>query len=200
MPKIADEVRATRRQRILDAAWHCAKTQGFATLTVDDVCAQAGYSKGSFYGYFASKTALLIALLEDDSARLDDIMAEIERRHARSVDRIRAFAREMVSRGSDAATVRVSTDLWVALLADKTVSDRFAGLSAERRKRLRRWVDEAIDGGELVDVPANALAAVLMALGDGLMLHNAVSPSSFRWTNVTKVLDALLGGLTAQSE
>jgi hypothetical protein len=56
-------------------------------------------------------------------------------------------------------------------------------------------VSDAIEANELVDVPANALAAVFLALGDGLMLHRALDPSGFRWVNVRRAIDALLEGL-----
>ena len=38
-------------------------------MTVDDVCAEAGLSKGAFYTHFSSKRALLDALVDDDAGR-----------------------------------------------------------------------------------------------------------------------------------
>ena len=60
---------------------------------------------------------------------------------------------------------------------------------------MRSWIEDAIDAGELEDVPSNALAAILLALGDGLMLHAGLDPSGFRWTNVKRALDAILEGI-----
>ncbi len=40
-----------------------------------------------------------------------------------------------------------------------------------------------------------SLAAVFLALGDGLMLHRVLDPSGFQWDNVRRALDALLAGL-----
>ena len=200
MPKISEAARTERRQRIIDGAWRCASAQRFTTLTVDDVCAETGLSKGAFYGYFASKGELLVALLEDDGARMGRAMDEIERRNPRAADRLRAFAQTMVKRGADPATVQVTADLWVTLLSEPEVSKRYAALTASRRQRLRDWVSEAVSAEDIADVPGNALAAVLIALGDGLMLHNAVDPASFRWTNIAKVLDALLRGLRSASQ
>src|SRR5487761_1862084 len=71
MPRLAAPVRQERRQRLIDAAWRCASRQGYRDMTIDDVCAEAGASKGAFYGYFENKQALLIALLEDDAAEID---------------------------------------------------------------------------------------------------------------------------------
>lgn len=67
----------------------------------------------------------------------------------------------------------------------------------QRRARLRRWVQASIDAGEidLREAPPNAFASLLLALGDGLMLHAAIDPSSFRWQNIARVLDEVLGAL-----
>jgi hypothetical protein len=51
----------------------------------------------------------------------------------------------------------------------------------------------------LVDVPANALAALFLALGDGLMLHRVLDPSAFRWPNIRRAVDVLLDGLRAEA-
>jgi AcrR family transcriptional regulator len=196
MPKLSDSARAERKQRLVDAAWHCLSSQSFASLTVDDVCTQAGQSKGSFYGYFASKNELLRALLEDDSARLNQVMEELERKLSEPLERIRGFAQAMVARGSDPAAVQITVDVWVTILADQAIGKRFAELAAARRVRLRKWIAEAIAKGDLSDIPDNAFAATLLALGDGLVLQSAVNPSGFRWSNISKVLDALLRGVT----
>ncbi|HEX4819167.1 MAG TPA: TetR family transcriptional regulator C-terminal domain-containing protein, partial [Acidimicrobiales bacterium] len=63
------------------------------------------------------------------------------------------------------------------------------------RTRLARWIDDAVAAGELAEVPSNALAAMLLALADGLMLHHAADPSGFRWTNIRRAVDTLLDGI-----
>ena len=46
------------RTRLLDAATNVIRAQGFAATTVDDICAAAGLSKGSFFHHFSSKEDL----------------------------------------------------------------------------------------------------------------------------------------------
>ena len=77
MPRIAPEVRLERFRVLIDAAWRCSATKRFSDLTVDDVCAAAGVSKGAFYGYFTGKQDLLFALLEDSTVALDQVMEEL---------------------------------------------------------------------------------------------------------------------------
>jgi TetR/AcrR family transcriptional repressor of nem operon len=49
------------RTRLLDAAMHVIRAQGYAATSVDDICREAGLSKGAFFHHFASKEELGIA-------------------------------------------------------------------------------------------------------------------------------------------
>ena len=197
MPKLRPETRSERRQLLIEAAWRCAAVRGFADLTVDDVCAEAGVSKGAFYGYFESKQELLLALLDDDSAALDAELERITREASSGVQRVRRFAQAMVARGEDSARVQVHADLWADLLTEDVVRERLAESTQRRRELVRGWIEEAVASGELVAIPANALASILLALTDGLMLHRALDPGGFRWANVRRAIDVLLAGLEA---
>lgn len=52
------------RQRILDAAIGVFRRKGYAATTVDDLCAAAGLTKGSFFHHFSSKEAAALATVE----------------------------------------------------------------------------------------------------------------------------------------
>ena len=58
------ERKAETRQHLLDAAAEVFARRGFEVASLDEVAAAAGYTKGAVYSNFASKTELLIALLE----------------------------------------------------------------------------------------------------------------------------------------
>jgi AcrR family transcriptional regulator len=195
VPRLAPSVRNERRQQLVDAAWRCASSRGFQSLTVEEVCAEAGVSKGSFYGYFDQKQDLLLALLEDDAAGIDAIMDDVRRADVGGVERLRRLMRAMLERGEDAARLQVRADLWAEMSTNQTVKERFADVVRRRRIALRSWIQQSIEDGEIVEVPPNALAAILLALGDGLMLHAGLDPTGFRWTNVRRSLDVLLDGV-----
>lgn len=164
-------------------------------MTVDDVCAEAGVSKGAFYLYFDQKQDLLLALLEDDAADLDAFMDDLRRSRIGCVERLRRLVRAELRRGEDPARLQVRADLWSEMSENPVVRERFADVVRRRRVALRSWVDESIEAGELVDIPSNALAAILLALGDGLILHAGLDPAGFRWANVRRALDAILEGI-----
>jgi AcrR family transcriptional regulator len=192
MPKLAAEARAERRQRFVEAAWRCAARMGFRDMTVDDVCAEAGQSKGAFYVYFPHKQSLLLALVDDDASHLDHLIAELDRRGTSSVDRLRRFTRAALERHQHPGRAQVRADLWTAMLTEPQVRAQVAAAVARRRAPLRRWVEEGVASGELVDIPANAFASILLALADGLILHAALDPNGFRWPRIARALDLML--------
>jgi len=49
------------KSRMLDAALQVIRTKGYASTTVDDVCAVAGVTKGSFFHHFTSKEDMALA-------------------------------------------------------------------------------------------------------------------------------------------
>jgi AcrR family transcriptional regulator len=198
VPKLRPETRVERRQELIDAAWRCAAVRGFSDLTVDDVCAEASVSKGAFYGYFEQKHDLLLALLQDDAAALDGELARITSTTSSGVERVRRFAQAMLTRGEDAARVQVRADLWSELLTEQAVRRHLAEATQRRRELVRSWIEEAVGSGELAEIPANALASILLALADGLMLHRALDPGAFQWRNISRALDMLLAGIEAK--
>jgi AcrR family transcriptional regulator len=194
VPVLAPEQKEERRNNIIQAAWRSAREKAFHELTVDEICDEAGVSKGSFYGYFQSKQELLVALLEDEAAGRLAIL-EVLGNVSLGLERLQAFARAMLERGEDPARVQVLADLWATVGNETPVREAFSASVKARRRVLREWIDEAVEAEELVDLPPNALASILIALGDGLLLHAALDPTAFQWRNVRTVLLMLLEGV-----
>jgi AcrR family transcriptional regulator len=195
MPRISGRRRWERRQALIDAAWRCAAVRGYHELTVDAICAEAGVSKGLFYGYFRSKRELLLALLEEDAGDIDTLIGAMDRGPGDSVARLRRFAHAMLKHGEDPARVQVRADLWATMLTTPEVREQFAAVVRRRRELLCAWIEESVDSAALHGVPPRTLASILIALADGLILHGALDSSAFRWPNVRRAIDLLLVGL-----
>jgi TetR/AcrR family transcriptional repressor of nem operon len=50
--------------KLLDAALQVIRTKGYAATTVDDICAAAGLTKGSFFHHFKGKVELALEAVE----------------------------------------------------------------------------------------------------------------------------------------
>ena len=76
MPDELDSKRTRKgelaRQRILESALHLFGSQGYEETTMREIAAEAGYSPGLTYRYFASKEELVLALYENLCAQLDE--------------------------------------------------------------------------------------------------------------------------------
>jgi AcrR family transcriptional regulator len=196
LPKIGPERRAARREQFVAAARGLAAQRGYRTLTVDDVCAGAGLSKGAFYAHFASKQELLLAILDADVAEVNGLLTTLETSEASELDRVRTYLQTMVLRGQDPAEEQLRAEVWSRVAEDPALATRLAEEVRGRRVRLAAFAEAGARNGEMVEIPANAFGAILVALVDGLLLHHSVDPAGFRWENVRKVVDILLDRLS----
>jgi AcrR family transcriptional regulator len=74
-PDPAEQSRS-RRERILDAAFHAFATRGYRDTAVDDIAGAAETSKGGIYFHFPTKDAIFRELMETTA---DKLVARVER-------------------------------------------------------------------------------------------------------------------------
>ena len=60
-------------ERLLDAAVHVIRSKGYSAARVEDICAEAGLTKGAFFHHFASKEACAVAAAAYFAAHADAI-------------------------------------------------------------------------------------------------------------------------------
>ncbi|MDP1753029.1 MAG: TetR/AcrR family transcriptional regulator [Reyranella sp.] len=63
------------RQKILEAAIDVVRAKGYAATTVDDLCAAAGVTKGSFFHHFKSKEEMVLQAVAHWGSWTDGIFA-----------------------------------------------------------------------------------------------------------------------------
>src|SRR3954471_10435288 len=69
--------RADNRERLIAAGYTVLSEKGYEATTVKEVAHVAGVSPGLFHYYFASKDALLLAVLQEAGARYGRMMRDI---------------------------------------------------------------------------------------------------------------------------
>ncbi|MDF1598493.1 TetR family transcriptional regulator [Mesorhizobium sp. YIM 152430] len=129
--------RTIDRDAILDAAEAIVSEAGAGQLTFDQVAARAGVSKGGVLYCFASKSALIAAMMERDLRRFE---AEVAARHAAGEgDRLKA--RIDATRDESEAMAARAASLMAALVE---VGDEAEPLRAD----YRGWLDSFRDDAE----------------------------------------------------
>jgi TetR/AcrR family transcriptional repressor of nem operon len=58
-------------RKLLDAAVHVIRSKGYSAARVEDICAEAGLTKGAFFHHFGSKEACAIAAAAHFAANAD---------------------------------------------------------------------------------------------------------------------------------
>jgi TetR/AcrR family transcriptional regulator, transcriptional repressor for nem operon len=63
-------------EKLLDAAVHVIRSKGYSAARVEDVCAEAGLTKGAFFHHFVSKEACAIAAAAHFAARAEALFGQ----------------------------------------------------------------------------------------------------------------------------
>jgi AcrR family transcriptional regulator len=180
--------RAQTRARLLEAAAQVYARQGFAGATLDEVAAEAGFTKGAVYGHFGSKENLLLALVEEYLAgQVTEQMALFDRDRATWERPLAGSERWMDRLEERPQRFRLFVELWSYSQRDERLRARLADGLAELRATLARFAsDSSADAG--FDTPAavtEQFANVMLGLGLGLSMLKLTEPGA--------VADELLG-------
>ena len=144
---------------IVSAAWKLFYQQGYDNTTVEEIIAESGTSKGSFYHYFEGKDALLSTL----SYLFDEKYEELAKQLPEDMDSFEVLMflnRELFSMIENS----VSLDLLARLYSSQLVTRGEKHLLDHNRtyyKLLRRIVSEGQQKGQLrSDVTVNEMVRV----------------------------------------
>ncbi len=152
--------RRTTRSKLLRAARELISEGGFDTVTVAEVTARADVGFGTFYGYFASKDALLRGVVVD---ALERIGATNDALTATLDDPAEVVA--VAIRHTLAAAEH--DPVWAAFLARLAFSDEtelWQVLRTRMRRDVRRGIAQGRFRGERADVVAHMIGASVLAV------------------------------------
>jgi AcrR family transcriptional regulator len=164
------------RAALLDAAARMFVKRGFQGSSIEEICAEAGYTRGAFYANFASKQQLFVELLRDRlfthyTAGYEAGLADPER-----VLTLRETG-EMLAAVQAQPETRWLGRLWLECLAHAGRDEDLRELAATF------WRGNRARGAELIrrHVPsfaddAKAISTAMIALDIGLTIQHFVDP------------------------
>jgi AcrR family transcriptional regulator len=160
-----------RREAVLDAAEQLFHERGFHGVSVDDLGAAAGISGPGLYRHFASKDALLMAVLDRIWTRLRPAVE-----HAGSLTPERALD-ELLEAQLDLALEQPAA-LVLLVRELKHLPDDYRALASRNHRRYVTAWAEAIRGcrPELPDEDARAIALAVHGLVDSATLRSQAMP------------------------
>jgi len=178
MTKVSDEYLETRRDQILDAAINCFARKGFIETTIEDICKEAKLSHGSVYRYFSNKEDIIGASVRryrEDRARRFAAQQTVTMRQGLE-EFIRAFAQRWVSPEPD-NNMKVAVQSFGEALRNPRVRKIVGDNLTDAEDRIGVFVRGAQERGEInSDLDPRAIAKLLNAIHDGLLLQKVILP------------------------
>ncbi|MFE1167861.1 TetR/AcrR family transcriptional regulator [Nocardiopsis sp. NPDC058789] len=178
MPRTADH--DERRRQVAEALLRTIARKGLAATTFADVADELGGSVGLVQRYFRSKSDLLRFGVEHLYRRGEERIEAVER-VAPVRDLMFRIAHTLLPMDEER---RMELTVWLEFLPNAV---RDPGMAELHRTTTRQLVDGLAEGldaarrlGELpADLDPHAEAAALVALADGLTLHQLATPDLF---------------------
>jgi AcrR family transcriptional regulator len=194
-----EEKKAQTRERLLEAARAVFARRGFAASSLDEVAEEAGLTKGAVYSNFANKEDLVLEVLEDSfNRRMDEVLSKVD---------MEGTLAEQAQTGGAIFMAMSEEERWLDLLWMDFVTyaarnPEFAARLAARHQESQAAIAEVMvteSAGRKWDLPmpADKLALVLNALGNGLAMEKLIDPENVPDELFGEVIALLWAGSTA---
>jgi AcrR family transcriptional regulator len=181
------------RTELVAAAMRLFRERGYQDVTLDDVAAAAGYTKGAFYWHFDSKESLLVEVFDAWTRQgVENLSAAL--RSADSAGRAEALN---AWHAGDERRSRQWALFELELLRLAAQKPELAERLRERQRAvcgiLARVVEEELEPqADSAPLDSTQVATLLAALSDGLLQHHLLDPDAVRGL-YGKVVQLVLG-------
>jgi AcrR family transcriptional regulator len=192
-----EERRAETRHLLLRSAAQLFARHGFDGVSLDAVADDAGFSKGAVYWHFANKQELLASVLELHCEGQLDLVRSMLAMPMTLDDRIDQVSSIYFTASDDAeGWCLLFVELWIQAMREPCLRPRLAQLYGATRAAVAEMIDQEAERlGTSLSVPAEEVAAGLMALGDGLLMQHVIGPNEATAKSYASVLRALFSAL-----
>jgi AcrR family transcriptional regulator len=175
VPKASAQQTGGTRERLVEAAAALVAEQGWSAVTTRAVAERAGVNPGLVHYHFDSIEDLRVTASTSAVERALDTLAGLQ--GGRSVvESLGAAIEAMIAETRDGPMAVLTAELLVRAGRDDRIRDWMAGLLARLRAELGSAIRGGIGRGELEPVDPEALAVLLAAIVDGLLLHVIADP------------------------
>ena len=188
------------RGRILDAAVRKFAIAGYDAASVDDICSEAGVSKGAFYHHFPSKQSVFLALMNGWLTLIDMGMEAV---HQETIPETLIQMTEMLPGVFAAAEDRLPMflEFWLQASRDETIWKAIIAPYRHYQEHFAKLVEEGVQEGSLKSVDSQVAAQVIVSLAVGLVLQGVLDPHSADWAKVgEQSMQLLMNGMAKEKK
>ena len=179
------------RAKIIESAIKLFSTRGFNAASVDDICKDAGISKGAFYHHFESKQALFLALLDGWLQTIDNaIEASKDLTVPETFMQMTAAFPYIFETAGEGLPMFL--EFWLQASRDKKIWE--ASIAPYRRyhKYFTTLIKKGVDEGSFVEVDPELTARMIVSTAMGLLLQSLLDPKGANWEKVARESTTML--------
>jgi AcrR family transcriptional regulator len=173
------------RAKIIESAIKLFSVRGYNAASVDDVCKEAGISKGAFYHHFESKQALFLALLDGWLQTIDTAIEASKDRTAPETFMLitEAFPYIFETAGEG---LPMFLEFWLQASRDEKIWQ--ASIAPYRRyhKYFTSLIKKGVEEGSFVEVNPELTSRMIISTAMGLLLQSLMDPKGAKWEKVAR--------------
>jgi AcrR family transcriptional regulator len=163
-----------RRAELIDAGIACLGQGGMTAFTIDQICKQAGVSRGLINHHFKTKEDLMVSIY----SQMTDYLLRDRSRESPAAQ-IAGFIDSSFDEASfDRSTLRA----WLSIWGQVATRPELKSLHQDRYRHYRRQLAQALSTIALdrkLDIDPDSVARQLIALIDGLWLEYCLHSDGF---------------------
>jgi AcrR family transcriptional regulator len=190
------------RDELLDAALRVFARRGYRDAGVDEIAAEAGYSKGALYWHFPGKHELFVALIDEridaPTRELVDLLESAPPDRDMSLEATRELARQL---GEQPDAMLLEREYWSLAIRDPELRARYAERQAERRTAFATALKARAEhlGTPDLTMSADDVARLVLGIIGGLAGDELIEPGSVRPELLGEGLAVIYAGLVARA-
>jgi AcrR family transcriptional regulator len=183
------------RTRILDAAVRRFSIAGYDAASVEDICSEAGVSKGAFYHHYPTKQAIFLALMQGWLNMIDISMGATRQN---TVPETLIHMTNLLPGVFAAAEDRLPMflEFWLQASRDEKVWKAVIAPYRHFQEQFTKLIEDGIAEDTLKPVDSQVAAQVILSLAVGLVLQGILDPSRTNWEEMAcESIQIILNGL-----
>lgn len=179
------------RAKIMEAAIKLFSIRGYNKASVDDICKEAGISKGAFYHHFKSKQALFLALLDGWLQFVDNaIEATKDKTVPETFMQItQAFPYVFETAGEN---LPMFLEFWLQASRDKKIWEASVAPYRRYHKYFTSLIKKGVQEGSFVEMDPELASRMIVSTAMGMLLQSLLDPKGAKWEKVARDSTTLL--------
>lgn len=173
--------------KILEAAQKCIQNSGIDSLDIEEVCIEAGLTKGAFYYHFRSKQHLLLELL---NRWINHISSQIELPENKEIDTVELLF-YIVERMSPVfkkteSQLPIFLELYVKAISDKDLKKYVLQSYRSFLTFFSNILKNGMKKGHIKTGDPVKISKILFSITIGLLIQGLIDPFGEDWEKLTK--------------